>query len=105
MTADSVSATRASVVGQIKFDVGYEITGEYLPNYLRFELIARDAGPNPSIHNLMPEHVTIGGRKLNKDGKPGTRRTDECFYNYARDFPEWVTAIINHEIDERKKGH
>jgi len=100
--------------GELKFDISYDISdvedrlvpytrtnAMYRPDYLRFTLISRstDSGSHPEPGELEVYHITIGGKKLKKDGTPGQADAREQVYNYDHyKLPEWVMPLIQYTV-------
>jgi hypothetical protein len=97
--------------GHLSFDFGFNLdgakprdcqysNGQYLPDYLRFELTSSGPynGDRPRYKDLSLRSATLRGKKLKKDGTPGTLDKSETFYGYSiRDVPKWVLDIVERE--------
>lgn len=112
--------TRARLDGTLKFRFGYDIDGAedrpcqytnaiYRPDYLSFTLVSdsSEASSHPSLDDLAVEEVSLHGKKLKKDGKPGQAGHREHFYGYEikrGNLPPWMTKIIEDATAEIREG-
>jgi hypothetical protein len=101
--------TREHRRSTMSFDFGYNLTGaeyrdvqytrtgaRYQPDYLRFSLETRsyEEGYLPDYADLQECSIRLSGKKIKGDGTPGLAESTERFYDYEKNVPDYVTAII-----------
>lgn len=101
--------TREHRRGTMSFGFGYNLTGadfrdvqynrigtRYQPDYLQFTLEtgSRKESYLPDYADLQAVNIRLSGKKIKGDGTPGLAESTERFYDYEKNVPHWVTAII-----------
>lgn len=116
MTASKlVTFSRGHMKSHLTFDFGFFIDGAqprpvqylggmYQPDYLRFELVSAGLhdGEHPRYEDLRVKNVVLHGKKLKKDGTPGTLDKHENFY--TMDIPKWAMEIVEREAAKLKEN-
>jgi hypothetical protein len=106
--------------GELSFDISYNIsdvedrqvpytrTGAmYRPDYIRFKLLttSRDHNVRLQVEDLLLDTVTIGGKKLKKDGTPGQAETREKLWLFeSPKWPDWVMPLVQYAAKELREN-